>query len=224
MVNSLLKNTHRRTALNRATRWVLITAITAFVSYIAYNAAVSTFSNEDFPESLAVKVELMPFIFPLHMITGALALLLLPLAYSLRHTSKWHRPVGRITAIDVLISGVTAYPVALIAPVTFWSAAGFSAQATIWLVLLAMGIYNIRRGRVAAHRACMLLMAATTSGAIVFRVFLALWAQYGSFRYFDEFYAVDSWIAWMIPLALCAFLLMRGGGMVNWKAHSREGN
>ncbi len=197
----------RNGALNRATRYALITMILGFVIYIAAQAAWSTFFNDEFPDSLAIKVELMPFIFPLHMITGALALVLLPIAYALRHNSRWHRPIGRIAALDVLISGVTAFPVALIAPVTAWSAAGFSAQATMWLVLLALGIHNIRRRNIAAHRACMLLMAATTSGAIFFRVFLALWAKYGSIRQFDTFYAIDAWIAWMLPLGVCAIWL-----------------
>jgi uncharacterized membrane protein YozB (DUF420 family) len=211
MNSSFVAKMRKNTVLNGATRFVLLPMIFCFVIYIAINGAYSTFFNEDFPESLAVKVELMPFIFPLHMITGALALLLLPLAYSVRRDSRWHRPIGRIAAVDVLISGVTAYPVALIAPVTMVSAAGFAAQATAWLLLLGLGIYNIRRRRVAAHRACMLLMVATTTGAIFFRLFLGLWARFGTFRYFEEFYALDAWIAWMLPLGVCAIFLIRNG-------------
>ncbi len=196
-------------ALKRATRFILLPMILCFVIYIASNAALSTFYNEDFPESLAVKVELMPIIFPIHMITGALALVLLPIAYSVRSNSRWHRPLGRVAAADVLISGITAFPVALIAPVTIWSAAGFTAQAASWLILLSLGIYNIRRHRVAAHRVCMLLMVATTSGAIFFRLFLGLWTRFGSFRYFEQFYAFDAWIAWMLPLGVSAWILLR---------------
>ncbi len=195
--------------LNRATRYVLIPMILGFVIYIAIQAVLSTFYNDEFPDSLAIKVELMPFLFPLHMMTGALALVLLPIAYALRRNSRWHRPIGRAAAFDVMVSGVTAFPVALIAPVTAWSAAGFSAQATAWLIFLGLGIYNIRRRNFAAHRACMLLMVATTSGAIFFRVFLALWAKYGSFRQFDTFYAIDAWVAWMLPLGICALVLRR---------------
>jgi uncharacterized membrane protein YozB (DUF420 family) len=209
MDNSFFVKMRSASAINWAIRRALIPMILLFVIYIASRAALSTFYNDDFPDSLAIKMELMPFIFPVHMITGALALLLLPIAYTLRHNSRLHRPIGRIAAVDVLVSGVTAYPVALIAPVTGWSAAGFSAQATVWLILLGLGIYNIRRRRVAAHRACMLLMVATTSGAIFFRVFLALWAQYGYVRQFDTFYAIDAWFAWMLPLGICALVLRR---------------
>ena len=167
----------------------------------------AAFANDDFPEALAIKVELLPLIFPLHMITGALALILLPLAIALRHRSRWHRPVGRVAAVDVVLSGLTAFPVAWVAPVTPWSAAGFSAQAAVWLVLLALGVSAIRRGRVEAHRTCMALMVATTSGALVFRVLLALWAIFGTSRGFERFYSCDAWIAWLLPLGATALVL-----------------
>lgn len=179
----------------------------------------SAFWNHDFPESLAIKVELLPLIFPIHMITGALALVLLPVAILLRRRPRWHRLVGRIAAVDVVIAGLTAFPVAWVAPVTTWSAAGFSAQAVTWLTLLALGIYNIRRRRVAAHWTCMLLMTATTTGAVFFRIFLALWAMLGSSRWFETFYACDAWLAWMLPLGVTALALRwRNPGLAFRKA------
>jgi uncharacterized membrane protein YozB (DUF420 family) len=195
--------------LRRAAYILILSAICAFVLYTAGRALASAFSYDDFPESLAVKVELMPLIFPVHMITGGLALVLLPLALALRRRPKWHRLVGRVAALDVLVAGVTAFPVAWVAPVTFWSAAGFSAQAMTWLVLLTLGIVNIRRRRIAAHRACMMLMTATAFGAVFFRVFLALWTMVGPVRWFDVFYACDAWLAWMLPLIITASALGR---------------
>lgn len=172
---------------------------------------MAAFVNDDFPEALAIKVELMPWLFPLHMVTGGLALVLVPMTYLLRHHARHHRIAGRITAVDVILAGITAFPVALMEPVTIWSAAGFSAQAAAWLTLLALAIRAIRRGDVERHRACMLMMAAVTSGAVFFRICLALWAIYGQYRHYHLFYALDSWLAWAIPLALTAFLLNRAG-------------
>ena len=186
---------------------LILSAICVFVTYTAAIGLSSAFAHDDFPESLAVKVELLPLIFPLHMITGALALILLPIVILLRRRPRWHRLVGRIVALDVLVAGVTAFPVAWVAPVTIWSAAGFSAQAATWLTLLALGIRNIRRRRIAAHWTCMLLMVATTSGAVFFRVFLALWAMFGTRRGFETFYACDAWVAWMLPLSVTALVL-----------------
>ena len=174
-------------------------------------ALYSPWQVDDFPEALAVKVELMPWLFPLHMIAGGLVLLLIPATLLVRRQARWHRPLGRITAFVVLIAGLTAFPVALVAPVTRVSAWGFAAQGAVWLVLLGVGLRNVYLGRFRAHRAAMLLMAATTTGAVFFRVYLALWALLGDLRHYEMFYAIDAWIAWTLPLAATAFFLRSTG-------------
>ena len=191
-------------------RWLLLAPLGCFVAYVALRGISESFDNEGFPEPLAVKLELLPIIFPVHMITGGLALLLVPLVLWLRGT-RWHRLAGRVAAIDIVIAGITAIPVAVVMPVTEVSAAGFVAQGVAWIVLLGVGIWNIRIGRVAAHRACMLMMAAVTSGALFFRVYLGLWKVFGTPKYFEEFYAVDAWIAWGLPLIAVAVWLKLSG-------------
>ena len=152
-------------------------------------------------------MEELPIIFIIHMVTGGLALFLIPLAIAMRRT-RFHKWFGRVAAADVLVAGVTAIPVAWYAPVTAYSGAGFIAQALTWMTLLSVGIWNIKQGRVAQHRACMLMMAAVTSGAMFFRIYLALWAIYGTHRYFRVFYSVDAWIAWLLPLIVMASWLI----------------
>jgi len=180
-------------------RWLLLSPLVIFVSYVAIRGIAESFDNDGFPEALAVKLEFLPIIFPVHMVTGGLALLLVPLVLYLRGT-RWHRLAGRVVAIDIVIAAITAIPVAVVMPVTTTSAAGFVAQASIWIVLLGVGIWSIRSGRVAAHRACMLMLAAVTSGALFFRVYLGLWKVFGVSEFFDTFYAIDAWIAWGLPL------------------------
>lgn len=198
--------------VRRITLVLIVASIGGFILYTAGLAVVSAIANDDFPESLAVKVELMPLIFPIHMVTGGLALILLPLAITLRRRPRWHRLAGRIAAADVLVAGLTAFPVALVAPVTPWSAAGFSAQGATWLVLLALGVRAIRRRRIAEHWTWMILMTATTTGAVFFRIYLAFWALWGPSRWFEVFYAVDSWIGWTVPLGVTAWVLSRRQG------------
>ena len=192
-------------------RALLLAGIALFVIRTALMALRSPWQVDDFPEALAIKVELLPWLFPLHMLTGGLVLLLIPLTLLLRGRPRWHRPMGRVTAVTVLIAGLTAFPVALVAPVTPVSAWGFATQAVVWLVLLGLGLRNIRFRRPSAHRAAMLLMAATTTGALFFRVYLALWAIFGNFRHYEAFYAADAWIAWTLPLAAMAIFLKRTG-------------
>ncbi len=199
--------------MNRVFTAILLAGIGFFVASTAWKALRAPWLVDDFPEALAVKVELLPWLFPLHMMTGGLALVLIPLTLLLRRKPRWHRLAGRTTALNVLIAGITAFPVALVAPVTPLSAWGFAAQGAVWLVLLGLGLWHIRRRRIAAHRACMLLMAATTSGALFFRIYLALFSLYGDVRLYETFYAFDAWIAWSLPLCVMAIFLKRTGAL-----------
>ena len=122
--------------------WLLrltITTILLFVTYAGLRAVSEAFDSGGFPVALAVKVELFPLIFPLHRITGGLALLFVPATILLRG-AHWHKRAGRITAVDILVSGLTAPFVALAAPVTLVSAAGFTAQSIMWTGLLVAGV------------------------------------------------------------------------------------
>ena len=190
----------------RVVTFALLAALGVYASIAAFKAIEEAFQNDQFPEALAIKVEELPLVFPVHMITGGLALLLVPLVIMLRHT-RWHKIAGRVAAVDIIVAGVTAIPVAYVSPVTTLSAAGFIAQAVTWMALLAAGIWNIRRGQVKAHQTCMLLLAAVTSGAVFFRLYLALWAMYGTRKHFKLFYALDAWVAWSLPLIVMALLL-----------------
>ena len=190
-------------------RWLLrlvMALILLFVTYAGLRAVSEAFDSGGFPEALAVKVEILPLIFPTHMIAGGLALLLVPATIFLRGTF-WHKWAGRVTAVDILVAGLTAPLVAWAAPVTFVSAAGFTAQSVVWMGLLVAGVWNIRRGRRAAHQMCMILMTSVTSGALFFRIYLALWSHFGSVHYFKTFYACNAWIAWGLPLLVTAFVL-----------------
>ena len=193
-------------------RLLVLAALALFVIRTALLALQSPWRVDDFPEALAIKAELLPWTFALHMITGGLALLLVPLTFLLRRRPRWHRPAGRVTAAIVVLAGLSAFPVALIAPVTRVSAWGFAAQGATWLVLLALGLRAIWARRPRQHRAFMLLMAAVTTGAVFFRVYLALWAIWGDMRHYEAFYAADAWLAWTLPLAAMAFFLKRTGG------------
>jgi uncharacterized membrane protein YozB (DUF420 family) len=179
-----------------------------FAAYTALRGISESVDNEGFPEALTLKLDHLPIVFPVHMVTGGLALLLVPLVLVLRGT-RWHKIVGRIAAVDIAIAGVTAIPVALQSPVTRVSALGFTAQGLTWLVLLGLGLWHIRNHRYEQHRNAMLMMAAVTTGALFFRIYLGLWKVYGSPTQFDTFYAVNAWVAWGVPLAITALWVSR---------------
>jgi hypothetical protein len=204
------QNSPAGSATRRLPLALTIIAILLFVTYTGIRAVFEAWDNDGFPEALAVKLELLPIIFQVHMVAGGVSLLLVPATILLRKT-PFHKILGRITAADILLAGVTAPFVAWAVPVTIVSAVGFTTQALLWLGLLSAGIWNIRNGRIAAHQTCMLLLAAVTSGAIFFRIFLALWVKFGDHHYFNNFYAVNAWIAWGIPtVSVLVFHRLRG--------------
>jgi hypothetical protein len=197
----------------RAVSLAVALAIGLFVLQTAWKALRAPWLVEDFPEALYIKAELLPWIFPAHMITGGMALLLVPAMILASRRPAWHRRLARLTVPVVTVAGLTAFPVALVAPVTAVSAWGFAAQGAVWLALLGLGVWHVCHGRIAQHRACMLLMAATTTGAVFFRIYLALFALYGHPRNYQLFYAIDAWIAWSLPLLATAFFLKRTGAI-----------
>lgn len=202
-------------AMRRVLVIVILAGLAIFVTFASLRAISESWINDDFPEALAVKLELLPFIFPVHMIAGGLSLLLVPLALSLRET-RFHRWAGRVAATDIIVAGITAIPVALEQPVTRISAAGFTAQALTWMVLLGIGIWHIRHRRIAKHRSFMLMVAAVTSGALFFRINLALWNFVGEGLHFNVFYACDAWVAWLFPLVIMALLIRFRGLKYLW--------
>ncbi|WP_337828935.1 DUF2306 domain-containing protein [Pseudonocardia sp. TMWB2A] len=198
----------RRWPGQRLATFVILVLLTLYLILVAAKGLGAAFDQDDFPEPLLIKMEAMPLLFPVHMVTGALVLLMVPLTYALRRRPA-HRWAGGVTAALVLVSGLTALPVALFEPVTLWSGAGFAAQAVTWLSLLGLGLYHLWKKQYRAHRYYMLLMAAVTMGAVVFRIGLALWAAFGRARDYHLVYSLDAWAGWMLPLCVMIMVLQR---------------
>ena len=107
------------------------------------------------PYNLFVVDQRLPGIFKLHMLASGGALLLIPLVIALRRNSAWHRPLGYVTAVAVVLGALTSLPVALYSHSVAMARAGFLAQGVVWLALDRAGHHRrapapLRRPR-AAH-------------------------------------------------------------------------
>jgi predicted membrane protein DUF2306 len=156
------------------------------------------------PYNLFVVDERLPGIFKLHMLASGAALVLIPAVIALRRNSAWHRPLGYVTAVAVLLGALTSLPVALYSHSVVMARAGFLAQGVVWLALIALGILAVRRRRFADHARLMLAMAAVGSGALWVRLTTTVATGYD--LPFDAVYGCAAWLGWLIPLALVTLL------------------
>jgi hypothetical protein len=134
------------------------------------------------------------------MLASGLALVLIPLVVWVRRDRTWHRPLGRIAAVSVLMGALTSLPVALASESVAMARAGFLAQGLAWLGLIALGYAAIRQRRVQDHARLMLAMAAVASGAIWVRLTTAIATSWD--LPFDPIYGCVAWAGWLVPLAL----------------------
>ena len=141
-----------------------------------------------------------PLLFPAHMISSALALLLAPAVIMARQRPEFHRPLGRLLGFFVVIGGLTALPVALMSHSTPLARAGFFGQGLVWLYLLAAAYLAIRVRDIPRHAHLMMAMVAVTTGAVWFRVITGM--AIALRLPFEPIYAAAAWLGWMLPLAL----------------------
>ncbi|MBR2536324.1 MAG: DUF2306 domain-containing protein [Hyphomicrobium sp.] len=152
------------------------------------------------PYEMFVLTERMPIVFSAHMLTSAVALLLMPAVILTRHRPQVHRMLGRLVGAFVVAGGLTALPVAIVSDSSIAARAGFFVQGLVWIVLLARGVSEIRSGDRRRHAIFMLAMFAVATGAVWFRLLTgsAIIMQLP----FAPVYAASAWLGWLIPLSL----------------------
>jgi hypothetical protein len=151
------------------------------------------------PYEMFELVRRAPILFPAHMLSAAMALLLAPVVIMLRRRPELHKPLGRLLGGFVVIGGLTALPVAVMSHSAPLARAGFFVQGLVWLYLLGAAIAAIRVGNVRRHALLMLAMVAVTTGAVWFRVLTGV--AIVLHLPFEPVYALSAWIGWMLPLA-----------------------
>ena len=167
--------------------------------WIGTGAILSGFGVANLAYPLAMLRLRLPVVFPAHMITGGLGLMLAVLAYAVRADARVHRPLGRLAALLLVAASLTALPTSLESLASPWARAGFFVQGVACLACLVAGFQAIRRGHVERHRRLMLSAAAIAFGAVVLRGLLL--AADGLGLAAEPSYAVGAWLAWLMPLA-----------------------
>ncbi len=112
---------------------------------------------------------------------------------------KIHAWMGRTYAAAVVVGGLTALPMAVMAEGGLSSKFAFFCQGTLWLITIVMAVWGAQRGNFAFHRRAMVRNYALTYSAVVSRLLLNGFQEAGLF--FSEIYPIISW-TWVMGLAV----------------------
>lgn len=148
--------------------------------------------------------------FFVHITAGGISLLTGWSQFNTRRRQRnlnWHRWIGRVYMIAVLLSSISGLYTAFFATGGLICAYGFSALALLWLFTDAMAYITIRRKDVMQHRRWMIINYSLTFAAVTLRLWLPFFVG-GLHIDFIHAYRVVSWLCW-VPNLLAAWWLSK---------------
>ena len=147
-----------------------------------------------------------PFVTYLHIVPGAMFLLLAPLQLLVRFRTRhlrFHRRLGRVLMILVLMSATASLLFGLFLPYGGWSESLLIAMVgTLLFVSVTRGFLAVRRGDIARHREWMLRTFAICVGISTARVIAAA-LDFGVTALSPRAgFIVAIWSGWILTLAV----------------------
>lgn len=110
-----------------------------------------------------------------------------------------HSRIGRVYAWGVLVGGLTALPMALMAEGGWTNRLAFFLQGSLWIATILVAVAAARQKRFTLHRRFMVRNYALTYSAVISRLLLT-GLQESGFT-FQEIYPLVSW-TWVAGLAV----------------------
>jgi hypothetical protein len=120
---------------------------------------------------------------------------------------QWHRRLGTVYLISVLLSGTAGLYIALYASGGIVSITGFSGLAIGWLLTAAMAYSAIRKLDIDDHQFWMIRSYALCFAAVTLRIWLPLF-QFGFQMEFFQAYRIIAWLCW-VPNLIVAEMIIR---------------
>jgi uncharacterized membrane protein len=147
-----------------------------------------------------------------HAGIGATALILGAIQFfpaTRRRWPKWHRRAGTVYVICCLIGGTAGLILAFGTTAGPIATVGFALLAVLWLWFTANAWRYARARDFARHQAWMTRSYGLTFGAVMLRVYLAVFGIAGV--EFMTGYRLSAWLAWVPNLVFVELFLIRGG-------------
>jgi uncharacterized membrane protein len=143
-----------------------------------------------------------------HIILGGLALLIGWLQFSDQLRKKnlnFHRIIGKIYIISVLLSAIAAFGIAFFATGGRVPSLGFICLSLIWFYTTMTAYLSIRIGQVVRHQNMMIYSYAATFAAVTLRIWLPL--LIAIFGDFVTAYLIVAWLCW-VPNLIVAYWIV----------------
>lgn len=179
------------------------------ISVVGYTFFVLLFPSMR-PAFVANLFNSIPVTTYFHLIGGAFALLCGTLQVNStirRYHLNWHRMIGRIYLISVIVGGIAGFKMALVSFGGLITHVGFGLMALAWLVTTILAFIRIRNGNVPSHQNWMIRSFSITLSAVTLRIYLPL-SQVLGFE-FEPAYQVISWLAWVPNLIFAEWYLRK---------------
>jgi uncharacterized membrane protein len=155
----------------------------------------------------------------LHAAGSGVALVLTPIQASRSIRRRWpvaHRVSGRVSAVAIVIGGLSGLALAPVNYAGLSGTIGFGLLAVIWLFCLYRSITEARARRFADHRRWSLRVMALTFAAVTLRLWLALYIIGASVIAgtevdvaFDQIYVWLPFLSWIPNLLAMEWFLSR---------------
>ena len=186
---------------------VLLSIEIAIVSILRYFTSI-----EPPPPPIVANAFANPFLI-LHVIGAVAALLAGPVQFEPRIRARWptfHRATGRVYVVGCAIGAPTGFILALGATAGPVVTVGFAIPAVLCAAFTWLGWHAAVERRFDEHRDWML----RSYGVIAVAITLRLLIPAAAFLDFDfvAAYRVNSWLAWMINVALVEYAIRRNRG------------
>ncbi|MEU6150543.1 DUF2306 domain-containing protein [Actinosynnema sp. NPDC047251] len=192
--------------------WLALTAvaIAVFAPLPYLTAPLEEMGDSGLASHYAAKPAWVHAVLYTHMVGSGLALLLCPAQLSAKVRRRWpkfHRVLGRITIVAMLVGGTAG---AVLAPMSIAGVngmAGFGLLAVLSVAFPVLGLRAIRRGDPAAHRRWMVRAFSLVYAGVMLRVgVILLLPVVGDF---DSAYAFMPFGSWVPNLLVAEWVLRR---------------
>lgn len=151
----------------------------------------------------------------MHAVPGVLALAIGPFQFLSRFRREhpaWHRWLGRVYLVSVLVGAVVAVPTALISTSGIAAQAGFLLLSAAWTYTAVMAYRTARARQFQLHRVWMIRSYSLTFAAVMLRVFLGIGVlamQVWPHLSFHEIYTASAWSGLLVSYVVAEWFVVQ---------------